>query len=348
MGVLKRRGDGMAPRVGVVAGVLILIAASVAPSGANPTFEGRNGRIAFTRNGDVFTMSARGGAVEKLTRGPAFDTAFWSPDGSKLAVVRQGDTASLHVMNADGTQKERLPIAVDGSIQHLEWSPDGSKIVFTDMDISNPDARAPYPAAIKVFDVASGTQTTLFGPSPTAGNPTWSPDGSQIAFGMEGDAPGLYVAGADGSNPRLIAEKGAGSPDWSPDGNSIVFTFVVTRPNGSTRAARIHATSPQGTHHTELTAGTPFDIEPTWSPDGSRILFTRDDQGLALWTMAANGENEKRLASADFSGVWSPNGSKVAYARGGDIFKVSSDGTNERRLTRTRALDSSPAWQARP
>src|SRR5262245_41679079 len=51
-----------------------------------------------------------------------------------------------------------------------------------------------------------------------------------------------------------------------------------------------------------------------WSPDGLRFLFTRIHEGkMALWTMAADGSDLKRLIARDapnFDGHWSPDGKK--------------------------------------
>ena len=60
--------------------------------------------------------------------------------------------------------------------------------------------------------------------------PTWSPDGSKIAFVSDRDRDGgddIYVMNADGTNPvRLTQHDGYDSePAWSPDGTKIAFTF---------------------------------------------------------------------------------------------------------------------------
>ena len=62
--------------------------------------------------------------------------------------------------------------------------------------------------------------------------PSWSPDGSQIAFqrfGSGGAHSDIYVMGADGSNVQRLTRRGGFQPAWSPDGTEIVF--------GSKRAA---------------------------------------------------------------------------------------------------------------
>ena len=72
-------------------------------------------------------------------------------------------------------------------------------------------------------------------------NPDWSPNGKTLAFESGGKFPGgpdpvltpaeIYIAGADGSNPRNLTNSDAfeSSPAWSPSGKEIAFA----RSNGN-------------------------------------------------------------------------------------------------------------------
>jgi len=53
-----------------------------------------------------------------------------------------------------------------------------------------------------------------------------------------------------------------------------------------------------------------------WSPDGTKIVFERSQNGIAIYTMNADGSNQKRLsgdASHDTKPSWSPDGTKIVY-----------------------------------
>lgn len=59
-------------------------------------------------------------------------------------------------------------------------------------------------------------------------DPSWSPDGKEIAFSSNRDGSyELYVINRDGSNPRQLTHGfliGAHHPSWSPDGRQIAFS----------------------------------------------------------------------------------------------------------------------------
>ncbi|MCE9578539.1 MAG: hypothetical protein K8W52_35765, partial [Deltaproteobacteria bacterium] len=71
--------------------------------------------------------------------------------------------------------------------------------------------------------------------------PTLSPDGLQAAFAIDGVAPGIYVAPADGSGaPRLVAPDGGHYPMWLPDGR-----LAFARPDAA-GSIRLYALPPEG------------------------------------------------------------------------------------------------------
>src|SRR5512132_3293279 len=109
---------------------------------------------------------------------------------------------------------------------------------------------------------ADGTDLTRLTHSPAFEfDPSWSPDGTQIAFRSERSGePEIWLMNADGTGQRRLT---AGlSPAWSPDGSLIAFSGMeglsVIRPDGTGRRVLPH------------TEGGEY---PSWSPDGSRIAF---------------------------------------------------------------------------
>ena len=93
----------------------------------------KRGLIAFVRAGDIFVVRADGSGLRRLTRGAAVDSVpAWSPDGSRLAFVRQlgQDPRHLYVMAADGRGLTSISQQSGGvSASRPAWSPD-SRFVY--------------------------------------------------------------------------------------------------------------------------------------------------------------------------------------------------------------------------
>lgn len=132
-------------------------------------------------------------------------------------------------------------------------------------------------------------------------DPTWSPDGTDIAFEREtpsggtgkGRHTGIYLS--DGTALRqLISDQDgvAFDPAWSPDGREIAFDD--TR-NGAHvqfgRTADIYVINVDGTHLRQITHDPKRDDEaPHWSPDGRELAFTVSGDaraGVGIKTLGA-------------------------------------------------------------
>ena len=95
---------------------------------------------------------------------------------------------------------QRLTTSVNHDI-HPDWSPDGSKLVFT-------KASAPLNAAVYTLDLFSLVQTRLTGDGGYNGYPCWSPDGTKIIFSSNRNGSlGIWMMDADGSNTALIFDE---------------------------------------------------------------------------------------------------------------------------------------------
>ena len=179
-------------------------------------------------------------------------------------------------------------------------------------------------------------------------HPTWSPDGSKIAFSRLQSAGNfeIFVMDADGTDQTNLTDGPFRdiSPAWSPDGNKIVFR----------RDEGIAVMNADGTAVTLLTSGPFQDAAPAWSPDGTKIAFVSDRDGnFEIYVMNADGTGQTRLTDHpryDLSPAWSPDGSKIVFASGrdnlgGDIHVMDADGTDVVNLTNDFLPDEDPDWQ---
>jgi len=186
--------------------------------------------------------------------------------------------------------------------------------------------------------------------------PSWSPDGSKIAFSSWRDGGGdeIYVMNADGTGQTRLTyglEKYAWAPSWSPDGSKIAFAST------GLDGGWIYVMNADGSGATRLInwgAGV-FDFGPSWSPDGSKIVFPSSDGGpggYEIYVVNIDGSGVTNLtnnpALLDYYPSWSPDGGKIAFAsdRNGndEIYIMNTDGSGVTNLTNNSAWDMDPSW----
>lgn len=129
----------------------------------------------------------------------------WSPDGSKIAYVSSENT--INAMNADGSNIQQLTqVQSSFDLESPVWSPDGEHILFR-CDQPNQDLGLGNGAnQLCMINTDGSDYIQLTNNGYTYNEPSWSPDGTQIAFhGYLDDNSGqktstIFVMDADGSN----------------------------------------------------------------------------------------------------------------------------------------------------
>lgn len=174
--------------------------------------------------------------------------ARWSPDGEEIvfASAAVADASDVLIMDADGTNRRYLATApAEERNPHL--SPDGTMLVFDADTVVQPE-NLPVIVALRLA-TGERVQLTEFGEADT--DPSWSPDGTRIAFvSRRGPYPGgwnpwgLWVMNADGSDLHVVVPGDSfyvtSYPRWSPDGTRLAVdgsgTFRVFSLDGHTVA----------------------------------------------------------------------------------------------------------------
>ena len=161
-------------------------------SGGTPSFDPTGTMIAFDNNG-IWTIGVDGTGLAQLTKSgiqPA-----WSPDGSQIAynAAVAGKGQQLFMVNVDGTNAHQA--LTSGSVIDVVWRP-SAKILFgmqnASYDLYSYDPNIPT----SLTRLTTGTNSDF--------EPSWSPDGSQIAWTSltSGKTAGIWVMNADGTSKQ--------------------------------------------------------------------------------------------------------------------------------------------------
>ena len=286
------------------------------------------------------SLAACGGEPTAVPPPPATlrgEIMFWS---------NRDNVDDLWLVGADHSPARRF-ILDSVARQHPRISPDGSHILYS----------GHYKGVGGLYVMTNlGAEDHAISSDTTDAEPTWSPDGQEIAFSSYRGTGrrGIYRMGAEGSDAvRLTpATWNSWNPEWAPDGSRIAFVSDQATLLGSTDLFVMNA---DGTGITQLTTtGLVVPARLAWSADGRTLLYSSSVKGdpeiyaLDVATLATT-----RLTTApgaDWGPSWSPDGSRIAFSsgRGGtpSIYVMNADGTGAVPYTSAPDFtsDEDPDW----
>jgi Tol biopolymer transport system component len=312
------------------------------------TVDGRSG---------LFRVDTKGGRPRLVLANLA--SPAWSPDGRRVAFVRQEPGAcatycpasNVYVANADGTEVKRVtenaaapPDRPPNWVIQPAWSPDGARIAYVQGQrqfvwCGTGTTMCPaVPVALRIVgrDGAAGAQVLS---AAQITGPSWSATGQHVLFRL--DNRSVAVVRPDGSGLRRLAPGTAAT--WSPDGSTIALLtgqrLVTVRADGSGLRTLWSSSA---------TAPRRFGA-PSWSPDGRRLIVTsglvRNDR--ELYRIRDDGTGMRPLTRntvPDRAPAVSPNGRLIAFERGAGsdraVWVMRRDGSGQRRVGR----GGTPAW----
>lgn len=297
-------------------------------------------------NALITTMAINSGSEEGIAIDPERNLVYvTNSDTDTVTVIQDALTFDLVytgwrntgiLVNVDDTgQHERQLTDPDLHYGHPQYSPDGRYLTVSIYSYIT--------AEQDIYRLESGgnnkinlTSTPL---STEDVQPTWSPDGSQIAWRRDWR---IWLMDADGSNkaPLSPTELTARDPVWSPDGKWLSFVawegdheevFIIPAEGGTTTNV---------TNHFEV------DLGQSWSADSTKLAFESfRDGNWEIYTADITDPQNIQLTrltnnpSDDHAAAWSNDGQTIAFVSDRDtglynfaIWLMNPDGSNQHQL----------------
>ena len=262
-----------------------------------------NGKtIAFSYQGDIFTVPSSGGTAKQITSNAAFDSyPVWSPDGNHIAFAsnREG-SIDVWVMNANGGIPKRVTTN-SGSEYPLRWK-DNSTIMFK---------ASIMPTAKSIIFAGSYPQVYTVGMD--GGRPKLFSDITMDALDINASGDVLYI------------DRKGYEDEWRKHHRSPITRDVWLKSGDSFR---------------KLTTFDGEDRDPVWSADGKSFYYLSEQSGtLNIYHRTLDGKetqitnhekNPVRFLSAATDGT-------LCYGYDGEIYTVRKGGQPQKTAIRIAA-----------
>lgn len=266
-----------------------------------------------------------------LPTGTATASTFAGVNGKVYFV--DGVSGNVRTVNADGTNAQTV---LNSQSDSVSLSPNGKKIAFENFNGSSFE--------LHIADFDGSNDITVPNGHANDYHPSWSPDGSKLAFQCNNGSEQICITNLDGTGRTQLTNEALDNdrPSWSPDGQKIVY-----QKTGGSNGLDIYVMNADGSGKTALANTSAHEQEPRWSPDGTKIVYSRftdNTYKYEIYQMNSNGSSQTRLTNhteQDARPMYSPDGTKIYFMSESDVFgayklyRMDPDGSNLVKINNT-------------
>jgi len=328
------RTSGSAASVKLTSGEKGETAPQWAPDGSRIAFLADRAPGDSKSGNQIWTIRPDGGEAEKLTSEESAISEFqWSPNGKRIAYViaderkdkadrekRKKDKFDAILVDADYNYSHLWTIDVDGknkkrvtegafSTSAPRWSPDSKSIAYVQSGMGKQessffDLNADRNSDIYVVGAEGGTPKRLTSNPGPDSSPSWSPDGTEIAYLSAMDPRSwaekvdVMVMPAAGGTARDLTKDfpdSATGPKWARDGKSVFWDAE----EGLRR--HIFRVAASGGKIVHITEGEMIYADFDLPPDGSRLASSVDNSMMPadIWLISVSGNGRTQVSHSN-------------------------------------------------
>jgi Tol biopolymer transport system component len=329
-------------------------------SESGPAWSADGHNVAFVRDGQgVFIVSQLGGAERRVS--PSGTHVAWARDSKSVLIRdREADVGpyGIYQVLLDTLERRRLTQAPIGAGDwRFEVSPDGRTLAFIRYEREGI-------ADLYSMPMQGGEPRRLSNWNAALSGLSWTPDGREIVYSVEGPTGGrLWRIDSTSAAPArgsLLADipVSAINPSLSRSmpGQPARLAFETIARDVDLQLLNLEAGLPNDTiEATAFANSTRIEGSAGFSPDGARIAFASFRAGaMELWVAERDGSGLRQLTSLGATqlvvGAWSADGARIVFDAtvdgNSDVYVVGSEGGRVQRLTTEPSIDGLSSWSA--